>query len=230
MEVLANNCELLVHSTDMFPVEQKSSKVDPLISRSWKTGIRRWGGCSDWRIENTRIIIFILGNAFIIIPLLMILYYGLTDKNGSFTLNNLSQMTTPENLKRSDWLFTVVYQHFNLLSPRLSTGYDSCREKYESTSFYRTDIHSSDVDEFSSSDISVADTFGKTESLTAYLISPSSGAVDHQYSICHCSRNGIQFSSFYGTSIYNVLSKIDKDVIHAARDLGANTAQTFLRS
>ena len=37
--------------------------------------------------------------SFIIIPLLMILYYGLTDKNGSFTLNNLSQMTTPENLK-----------------------------------------------------------------------------------------------------------------------------------
>ena len=29
--------------------------------------------------------------------------------------------------------------------------------------------------------------------------------------------------------IYNVLSKIDKDVIHAARDLGANTAQTFFK-
>lgn len=103
--------------------------------------------------------------SFIIIPLLMILYYGLTDKNGSFTLNNLSQMTTPENLKGArTGSFTVVYQHFNLLSPRLSTGYDSCREKYESDKFYRTDIHSSDVDEFSSSDISVADTFGKKRS------------------------------------------------------------------
>ena len=102
---------------------------------------------------------------FIIIPLLMILYYGLTDKNRSFTLNNLSQMTTPENLKSArTGSFTVVYQHFNLLSPRLSTGYDSCREKYESDKFYRTDIHSSDVDEFSSSDISVADTFGKKRS------------------------------------------------------------------
>ena len=99
--------------------------------------------------------------SFIIIPLLMILYYGLTDKNGSFTLNNLSQMTTPENLKA---LGLALYQHFNLLSPRLSTGYDSCREKYESDKFYRTDIHSSDVDEFSSSDISVADTFGKKRS------------------------------------------------------------------
>lgn len=35
------------------------------------------------------------------------------------------------------------------------------------------------------------------------------------------------FLPFIGTSVYNVLSKIDKDVIHAARDLGANTAQTF---
>ena len=102
--------------------------------------------------------------SFIIIPLLMILYYGLTDKNGSFTLNNLSQMTTPENLKALGLALLLVYQHFNLLSPRLSTGYDSCREKYESDKFYRTDIHSSDVDEFSSSDISVADTFGKKRS------------------------------------------------------------------
>ena len=37
--------------------------------------------------------------AFIIIPLLMILYYGLTDKNGGFTLLNIARITTPENLK-----------------------------------------------------------------------------------------------------------------------------------
>ena len=37
--------------------------------------------------------------SFIIIPLLMILYYGLTDKNGNFTLMNLAQITTQENLK-----------------------------------------------------------------------------------------------------------------------------------
>ena len=96
----------------------------------------------------------------IIIPLLMILYYGLTDKNGSFTLNNLSQMTTPENLKALGLaLLLSFYQHFNLLSPRLSTGYDSCREKMESDKFYRTDIHSSDVDEFLLRTLLAADTF-----------------------------------------------------------------------
>ena len=102
--------------------------------------------------------------SFIIIPLLMILYYGLTDKNGSFTLNNLSQMTTPENLKALGLalLLSFISTLICLASP--IHCYDSCREKYESDKFYRTDIHSSDVDEFSSSDISVADTFGKKRS------------------------------------------------------------------
>ena len=37
--------------------------------------------------------------AFIIIPILMIFYYGLTDANHKFTLMNLAEITTPENLK-----------------------------------------------------------------------------------------------------------------------------------
>lgn len=32
--------------------------------------------------------------AFIIIPLLMIVYYGLTDTSGAFTLSNIAQMGT----------------------------------------------------------------------------------------------------------------------------------------
>ena len=37
--------------------------------------------------------------SFIIIPLFMILYYGLTDNDGKFTFMNLAAITTPENLK-----------------------------------------------------------------------------------------------------------------------------------
>ena len=102
--------------------------------------------------------------SFIIIPLLMILYYGLTDKNGSFTLNNLSQMTTPENLKA---LGLALLLSFISTLICLVLAYPLAMilaRKYESDKFYRTDIHSSDVDEFSSSDISVADTFGKKRS------------------------------------------------------------------
>ncbi|HCA70954.1 MAG TPA: ABC transporter permease, partial [Lachnospiraceae bacterium] len=36
---------------------------------------------------------------FIIIPLLMILYYGLSDKNNHFTLDNIALITDPINQK-----------------------------------------------------------------------------------------------------------------------------------
>ena len=37
--------------------------------------------------------------SFIIIPLLMVFYYGLTDKEGTFTWSNIAMMASPENLK-----------------------------------------------------------------------------------------------------------------------------------
>ena len=37
--------------------------------------------------------------AFIIIPLLFIAYYGLTDKSGAFTLANLAAIATAEHSK-----------------------------------------------------------------------------------------------------------------------------------
>ena len=37
--------------------------------------------------------------AFIIIPLLMIVYYGLTDSTGAFSWSNVAQMGTPERMK-----------------------------------------------------------------------------------------------------------------------------------
>ena len=37
--------------------------------------------------------------AFIIIPIIMVFYYGLTDSDGRFTFLNLAEITTPENLK-----------------------------------------------------------------------------------------------------------------------------------
>ena len=37
--------------------------------------------------------------SFIIIPLLMIVYYGMTNQDGAFTWMNLAKITTPENLK-----------------------------------------------------------------------------------------------------------------------------------
>ena len=45
--------------------------------------------------------------AFILIPLLLIVYYGLTAPDGSFTLENVLEMGTPENLKAL-WLALLL--------------------------------------------------------------------------------------------------------------------------
>ena len=37
--------------------------------------------------------------AFILIPLLLIVYYGLTTPDGTFTLSNITEMGRPENMK-----------------------------------------------------------------------------------------------------------------------------------
>ena len=113
--------------------------------------------------------------SFIIIPLLMILYYGLTDKNGSFTLNNLSQMTTPENLKALglalllSFISTLIclvlaYPLAMILAEKNMNQTSFIVLKCKPVQLRSTCFHPSDVDEFSSSDISVADTFGKKRS------------------------------------------------------------------
>ena len=37
--------------------------------------------------------------AFIIIPLCMIFYYGLTDRSGAFTFENVAAISSPEHMK-----------------------------------------------------------------------------------------------------------------------------------
>ena len=36
---------------------------------------------------------------FVIVPLCMVFYYGLTNNDGGFTMMNLARITEPENLK-----------------------------------------------------------------------------------------------------------------------------------
>ena len=101
MEVLANNYELLVHSTDMFPVgTEVGIRVDPFdiqIMKNQNLKMRRRQELKSRKLLSGPYLFW--AASFIIIPLLMILYYGLTDKNGNFTLMNLAQITTQENLK-----------------------------------------------------------------------------------------------------------------------------------
>ena len=146
--------------------------------------------------------------SFIIIPLLMILYYGLTDKNGSFTLNNLSQMTTPENLKALGLALLLSFiSTLICLVLAYPLAMILAEKNMNQTSFIAL--------------IFILPMWMNFLHLPEQSIinTPSAIVLGMVYN----------FLPFMVLPIYNVLSKIDKDVIHAARDLGANTAQTFFK-
>ena len=167
--------------------------------------------------------------SFIIIPLLMILYYGLTDKSGNFTLMNLAQITTQENLKALglalllSFLSTLIclilaYPLAMILSEK----------NVNQTSFIvlifilpmwmnfllRTLAWQNLLEK--NGVINMILHFFHLPDLTL-INTPGAIILGMVYN----------FLPFMVLPIYNVLSKIDKDVIFAARDLGANSLQTF---
>ncbi len=160
MEVLANNYELLVHSTDMFPVgTEVGIKVDPFdiqIMKNQNLKMRR-----HLLLKNRKLLAgpyLFWSVSFIIIPLLMVFYYGLTDKEGTFTWSNIAMMASPENLKALGLalLLSLVSTLICLVLAYPLAMILS--EKNEPDKSYRTDFYSSYVDELSSAYTRLADT------------------------------------------------------------------------
>lgn len=167
--------------------------------------------------------------SFIIIPLLMILYYGLTDKNGNFTLMNLAQITTQENLKA---LGLALLLSFVSTLICLILAYPLAmilsEKNVNQTSFIvlifilpmwmnfllRTLAWQNLLEK--NGVINMILHFFHLPDLTL-INTPGAIILGMVYN----------FLPFMVLPIYNVLSKIDKDVIFAARDLGANSLQTF---
>lgn len=167
--------------------------------------------------------------SFIIIPLLMILYYGLTDKSGKFTLMNLAQITTQENLKA---LGLALLLSFVSTLICLILAYPLAmilsEKNVNQTSFIvlifilpmwmnfllRTLAWQNLLEK--NGVINMILHFFHLPDLTL-INTPGAIILGMVYN----------FLPFMVLPIYNVLSKIDKDVIFAARDLGANSLQTF---
>lgn len=167
--------------------------------------------------------------SFIIIPLLMILYYGLTDRSGNFTLMNLAQITTQENLKA---LGLALLLSFVSTLICLILAYPLAmilsEKNVNQTSFIvlifilpmwmnfllRTLAWQNLLEK--NGVINMILHFFHLPDLTL-INTPGAIILGMVYN----------FLPFMVLPIYNVLSKIDKDVIFAARDLGANSLQTF---
>ena len=167
--------------------------------------------------------------SFIIIPLLMIFYYGLTDKDGAFTLLNIANITTPENLKALglalllSFVSTVVclllaYPLAMILS-NLGVNQSSFIVLIFILPMWMNFLLRTMAWQ------TLLEKNGVINQLLGFLHLPSIQLINTPYAIIL----GMvyNFLPFMVLPLYNVLSKIDKDVIFAARDLGATELYTF---
>lgn len=168
---------------------------------------------------------------FIIIPLCMVFYYGLTDKNGSFTLNNILAITTAEHSKalwealKLSLLSTVIC--FLLAYPLAMI---LCNMNVNQNSFLVLIFILPMWMNFLLRTMAWQTLLEKTgviNNVLKLLNLPTLNIINTQSAIVL----GMvyNFLPFMVLPIYNVLVKIDKNVVNAARDLGANEVQTFFK-
>ena len=167
---------------------------------------------------------------FIVIPLLLIVYYGLTDKSGAFTLANVLSISTPEHVKAL-WLslglslvstvicLLLAYPLAMILRNR-GIGQGSFIVFIFILPMWMNFL---------------------LRTLAWQTLLEKSGVINGILTALHLPNQNLintpgaiilgmvyNFLPFMVLPIYNVLCKIDDNTINAARDLGASFIQTFL--
>ena len=169
--------------------------------------------------------------SFIIIPLFMILYYGLTNEKKEFTLLNLAKITTPENLKALGLalLLSLVSTAICLILA-YPLAMILASNSMNQTSFIVLIFILPMWMNFLLRTLAwqtLLEKNGVINSVLSFLHLPTQSMINTPSAIIL----GMvyNFLPFMVLPIYNVIVKIDKDVISAAKDLGANNVQTFLK-
>lgn len=168
---------------------------------------------------------------FTIIPLLMILWYGLTARNGAFTLENIRSITEPDHIKA-----LILSLGLSLSSTVLCLvlAYPLAmilRGRGKSAGSFIVFIFI----------LPMWMNF-LLRTLAWQTLLEKNGVINGILSFLHLPNISIintpaaivlgmvyNFLPFMVLPIYNVLVKIDDSVINAAQDLGANSIQTFVR-
>ncbi len=168
--------------------------------------------------------------AFIVIPLLMIFYYGLTDRSGAFTFENIAAIATAEHAKAlwlSLGLSLIATVICLLLGYPLASILAHLNSKTNVILFIfilpmwmnfllRTLAWQTLLEK-----TGVINTILSLIGLPTINIINTGGAI-----VLGMVYN---FLPFMVLPLYNSITKIDDDVINAARDLGADRFQTFMR-
>ena len=168
---------------------------------------------------------------FIIIPLILILYYSFTGEEGGFTLSNFAYVATKENIKALGlalWLSLLSTALCLLLAYPLAMIL--ANRNVNQTSFIVLIFILPMWMNFLLRTLAwqtLLEKNGVINSILAFFHLPGISIINTPGAIIL----GMvyNFLPFMVLPIYNVLIKIDRDVINAARDLGANSVQTFLK-
>ncbi len=168
---------------------------------------------------------------FILVPLGMVLYYGLTDNAGSFTFQNVARIAEPGYMKallRSIELSLISTLICFILAYPLGLILSSM--KLQRDTFLVTLFILPMWMNF------------LLRTLTWMTLLEGKGVINTVLTFLHLPTINIintpgaiilgmvyNFLPFMILPIYNALSRIDENVINAARDLGAGQLQTFLR-
>lgn len=168
---------------------------------------------------------------FILIPLCMVFYYGLTDRAGSFTLENIMAISTPEHAKalweaiKLAFFSTVICFFLAYPLAMILCNINGNRHSFIVLIFIlpmwmnfllRTLAWQT-----------LLEKTGVINSILDILHLPNLNIINTPYAIIL----GMvyNFLPFMVLPIYNVLAKIDRNLVNAARDLGANGVQTFFK-
>lgn len=169
--------------------------------------------------------------SFIVIPLVMILYYGLTDKSGTVTLKNILEITTATNVKAlilalllsivSTLICLILAYPLAMILNQLDVNQNSFVVLIFILPMWMNFLLRTLAWQ------TLLEKTGVINSILAFLHLPSLNIINTPYAIVL----GMvyNFLPFMVLPIYNILIKIDPNVINAAKDLGANGFQTFYK-
>lgn len=169
--------------------------------------------------------------AFIIIPLLMVFYYGFIDKDGGFTLEHIAAIAQPEH-RKALWLsirlslvstvicFLLAYPLAMILS-RISMNQNQFIVLIFILPMWMNFLLRTLAWQ------TLLEKNGVINSVLRFFSLPTLNIINTDAAIIL----GMvyNFLPFMVLPIYNALARMDPAVINAAHDLGANHVQTFVR-
>ena len=168
---------------------------------------------------------------FIIIPIFIVLYYGLTNRDGNFTISNIFAIFSPVNFKafKISLNLAIVSTFFCLF-----LAYPLCMilvsKNIKSNNFFIMLFILPMWMNFLLRTLAwqtILERNGVLNAILGFLSLPKVYIMNTKYAIIL----GMiyNFLPFMILPIYNSLVKIDKELINASKDLGANDVQTFFR-